>query len=70
MYTSDQYNSRILEEYVMKRLEKTYGPDKERFLEKMRRGRDEGAIPAAHTIDPNEAKPPSPAAASESDSGH
>jgi putative nucleotidyltransferase with HDIG domain len=57
MYTSDQYNSRILEEYVMKKLEKTYGPDRERYMEKVRASqmtrRDPSSIPVASTIDPN-----------------
>jgi hypothetical protein len=56
MYTSDQFNSRILEEYVMQKLEKTYGPDRERYLEKMRTRRirpDTPAIPVASTIEPN-----------------
>ncbi len=56
MYTSDRYNSRILEEYVMKKLEKTYGPDRERFLEKIRTRREaaDESIPVASTIHPNE----------------
>jgi putative nucleotidyltransferase with HDIG domain len=64
MYTSDQYNSRILEDYVLKKLEKTYGPDKERFLEKMRARakRPDTPLPAATTMHPND---PIPAPASE-----
>ncbi len=56
MYTSDRYNSRILEEYVMKKLEKTYGPDRERVLEKIRSRREaaDEAIPVVSTIHPNE----------------
>lgn len=56
MYTSDQYNSRILEEYVLKKLEKSYGPDRERYLERMRArsGRDDQTIPLSGTIDPNQ----------------
>jgi hypothetical protein len=56
MYTSDRYNSRILEEYVMKKLEKAYGPDKERYLEKIRTRREvaDETIPVASTINPNE----------------
>lgn len=56
MYTSDQFNSRILEDFVMKKLEKQYGPDKEKFLEKVRKGREstDSSIPLASTIDPNE----------------
>ncbi|MEZ5065730.1 MAG: HD-GYP domain-containing protein [bacterium] len=70
MYTSDQFNSRILEEYVMKKLEKTYGPDKERFLEKMRGRREDrdSAIPIASTIDPNE-RAPQVGAAADSENG-
>jgi hypothetical protein len=69
MYTSEQYNSRILEEYVMKKLEKTYGPDKERYLEKMRKGKTElESIPVASTIDPNE-RAASRATAADSDPG-
>jgi putative nucleotidyltransferase with HDIG domain len=58
MYTSDRYNSRILEQFVMAKLVKTYGPDKERFLERIRGRRvfaDE-AIPIDTTINPNEAQ--------------
>jgi|SoiMethySBSTD1v2_1073268.scaffolds.fasta_scaffold22450_5 putative nucleotidyltransferase with HDIG domain len=56
MYTSDRYNSRILEEYVMKKLEKAYGPDRERYLEKIRNRREvaDETIPVASTINPNE----------------
>ena len=56
MYTSDQYNSRILEQYVMKKLEKAYGPDKERYLQKIRRKAEDDRehIPVATTIDPNQ----------------
>jgi putative nucleotidyltransferase with HDIG domain len=36
MYTSDRYNSRILEDYVMQKLEKAYGPDRVQYLERMR----------------------------------
>jgi putative nucleotidyltransferase with HDIG domain len=53
MYTSDQYNSRILEEYVMKKLEKAYGPDKERFLQNRKKRVDDDHIPVASTINPN-----------------
>ena len=56
MYTSDRYNSRILEEYVLKKLEKAYGPEHERFLAEVRTRRKDGektAIPVASTIDPN-----------------
>ena len=71
MYTSEQFNSRILEEYIRKKLEKTYGPDKERYLEKMRtrQGSVEAeSIPVASTIDPN-AREPSQATAADSDPG-
>jgi hypothetical protein len=57
MYTSDRYNSRILEEYVLKKLESAYGPDQQKFLEKIRSRRESGevaAIPVAATIDPND----------------
>ncbi len=56
MYTSDRYNSRILEDYVMKKLEKAYGPDRERYLEKIRirRESEDDAIPISTTIHPNE----------------
>ncbi len=55
MYTSDRYNSRILEEFVMSRLEKAYGPDTGGHFERLRRRESaEGlAIPVASTIDPN-----------------
>jgi len=53
MYTSDQYNSRILEEYVMKKLEKAYGPDKERYVQRRRKQSDDDQIPVASTINPN-----------------
>ena len=55
MYTSDQYNSRILEEFVIRKLEKTYGPDRERYLEKMRARRAHGdgaSIPVASLSEP------------------
>jgi len=71
MYTSEQYNSRILEEYVMKKLEKTYGPDRERYLETMRTrlgSPEESSIPVASTIDPN-AHEPSRTTAADSDPG-
>jgi len=59
MYTSDQFNSHILEEYVMKKLEKTYGPDKERYLEKMRARirRPESPAPIASPLEPRETLP-------------
>ena len=55
MYTSDKYNSRILEDYVMAKLEKAYGPDKHLYLQKMRERRsdEDDAIPIVATIDPN-----------------
>jgi hypothetical protein len=58
MYTSDRYNSRILEQFVMAKLVKTYGPDKERFLERIRGRRSlaDEAIPVDTTISPNEAE--------------
>ncbi len=58
MYTSDRYNSRILEDYVMKKLEKAYGPDRDRYLDDVKRRKesetDTLAIPVAAAIDPNE----------------
>ncbi len=58
MYTSDRYNSRILEEYVMEKLEQTYGPDNSRYLERMRERRESRSdLPAIATIDPNRSPP-------------
>lgn len=56
MYTSDRYNSRILEEYVMEKLENKYGPDRERYLEKIRTRRQDAdaTIPVETTISPNQ----------------
>jgi len=62
MYTSDRYNSKILEEYVLSKLEKTYGPDKHKYLERVKERIAGEApelpelpeIPVASTIDPNE----------------
>jgi putative nucleotidyltransferase with HDIG domain len=70
MYTSDQYNSRILEEYVMKKLEKTYGPDRERYLEKMRHRarRPDTPVPPVATIDPSDPSPAVSAGGTESPS--
>lgn len=62
MYTSEQFNSRILEDYVMKKLEKTYGPDRERYLQKMRirePAEDSDLTPPLAAIDPS--PPSSPA---------
>jgi hypothetical protein len=55
-YTSDRYNSRILEEHVLRKLEERYGPDQHQYLERVRRQIAQGAsgdIPVASTIDPN-----------------
>jgi putative nucleotidyltransferase with HDIG domain len=57
MYTSDQYNSRILEEFVLRKLEKTYGPDRERYLEKMRTRRARGESPGAPVATLSEPQP-------------
>lgn len=59
MYTSDRYNSRILEQYVMKKLEKTYGLDRERFLDKMRMRAEGGAgpVPVGTPSAPDDAGP-------------
>lgn len=59
MYTSDQFNSPILVEYVLKKLEQTHGPDTERYLERMRARarRPDSPLPLATTIHPNDPAP-------------
>jgi putative nucleotidyltransferase with HDIG domain len=55
MYTSDRYNSRILQEHVMRKLEERYGPDRKRVVERehARTAAESGEISVATAIDPN-----------------
>jgi hypothetical protein len=55
MYTSDRYNSKILEEHVRRKLEETYGPDKHRLEKASQRfsGTAGLDLPVVSTIDPN-----------------
>ena len=56
MYTSERYNSRILEEYIRSKLAKAYGPDQSDEDARNRKSMstpEVEEIPVASTIDPN-----------------
>jgi putative nucleotidyltransferase with HDIG domain len=53
MYTSDRYNSRVLAEHLIRKLEQTYGPDSSRFLERFRERKELEQVPLAAAAEPS-----------------
>ncbi|MGQ0722347.1 MAG: HD-GYP domain-containing protein [Candidatus Eiseniibacteriota bacterium] len=54
MYTSDRYNSRILQEHVMRKLEERYGPERQLFPDREKRlpAGEAAPIPVVSAADP------------------